>query len=201
MILYICTGLIMGIIFGFALEKGRVFEPAMIVGQFQFRNFILIRMFFSAIATSLLVLAVLYGTGIVELHPKAAIYPATIVGGLIFGGGMALTGACPGTVLAQIGAGYRDALAIFAGGVAGAVCYGYFEPVLAPLSSGPGKITLADVSGIQFPVLATGGALVLIAILFLMEKWRSWTEEMGTEYDGVPGPGSSDAAEVRAGEL
>jgi hypothetical protein len=30
----------MGIVFGFALEKSRVFEPGIIVGQMQLRNFI-----------------------------------------------------------------------------------------------------------------------------------------------------------------
>ncbi len=177
----------MGVIFGFALEKGRVFEPAMIIGQFQFKNFILIRMFLSAVATSLIVIAILYGTGIVQLHPKAAVYPEMIIGGLIFGAGMAITGACPGTVFAQIGAGYRDSLAILGGGILGAICYGYFEADLSSLNSGFGKITLVDVTEIHFSILAVVGALIITIILFLLEKWRSWKQEIGPEYDGISG--------------
>lgn len=93
MLTYTITGLAMGFVFGFALEKGRVFEPGIIVGQFQLRNWLLIKMFMSAISTTLVVMALLHGLGIISLHPKAAIFPATIAGGMIFGIGMALTGA------------------------------------------------------------------------------------------------------------
>ena len=38
----ILSGVLMGIVFGFALEKSRVFEPGMIVGQMQLRNLIML---------------------------------------------------------------------------------------------------------------------------------------------------------------
>src|ERR1044072_8950200 len=117
----IVTGLLMGIMFGFALEKSRVFEPGIIVGQMQLRNFIMLKIFLTAVATGAVVLAVLNGFGFVKLQPKAALYAADIVGGLILGTGIALAGACPGTTLAQIGAGYRDALFTLLGGLCGAV--------------------------------------------------------------------------------
>ena len=108
--LRILTGLLMGVVFGFALEKSRVFEPGIIVGQMQLRNFIMLKVFLTAVATGAVVLAVLNGFGFVKLQPKAALYAADIVGGLILGAGIALAGACPGTTLAQIGVGYRDAI-------------------------------------------------------------------------------------------
>ena len=52
-------GLAMGVAFGFALEKSRVFEPGMIVGQMQMRNFIMLKIFLTAVVTGLVVLAVL----------------------------------------------------------------------------------------------------------------------------------------------
>ena len=70
-----------------------------------------------AVATGAVVLAVLNGFGFVKLQPKAALYAADIVGGLILGAGIALAGACPGTTLAQIGAGYRDAIFTLVGGL------------------------------------------------------------------------------------
>ncbi|MEP3670202.1 MAG: hypothetical protein ABJN42_26125, partial [Roseibium sp.] len=57
----IVLGLVMGLVFGVALEKSRVMEPGVLVGQFQFRNFIMLKMFLSATATGLVVLAVLNG--------------------------------------------------------------------------------------------------------------------------------------------
>jgi hypothetical protein len=81
------------------------------------------------------VLAIMHGFGFVKLAPKAALYAADIIGGLILGAGIALAGACPGTVMAQVGAGYRDAIFTLVGGLGGAVAYSYAEPTL----SGYGK--------------------------------------------------------------
>ena len=119
----ILVGLLMGIVFGFALEKSRVFEPGIIVGQMQMRNFIMLKVFLTAVATGAVVLAALNGFGLVKLQPKAALYAADIVGGVILGVGIALAGACPGTTLAQVGVGYRDALFTLVGGVIGAVTF------------------------------------------------------------------------------
>ena len=128
----------MGIVFGFALEKSRVFEPGIIVGQMQLRNWIMLKVFLSAVATGAVVLAVLNGFGFVKLQPKAALYAADIVGGLILGAGIALAGACPGTTLAQIGVGYRDAIFTLLGGLAGAVAFSYAQPWLAKSLIGTG---------------------------------------------------------------
>src|SRR5689334_10716413 len=157
----VLTGLIMGVVFGIALEKSRVFEPGIIVGQMQLRNFIMLKVFLTAVATGAVVLAVLHGFGFVKLAPKAALYAADTVGGLVLGVGIALAGACPGTVLAQIGAGYRDALFTVAGGLAGAVTYSYVEPTLSKslLGNGSGKLIVSDLIGIPYWV----GALVLAA--------------------------------------
>jgi hypothetical protein len=182
---YVLVGLLMGVVFGVALEKGRVFEPGIIVGQFQLRNFTMLKMFLSAAATTLVVVGVLHVLGIVALHPKAALYPAVIVGGLVFGAGMAVSGACPGTALAQIGAGYRDAWGVLAGGVLGAMAYGYAEPTMSGWSSGPGKITLASVFGLPFWTLALCVAVLLIVGLVAFEQNRPWREELGRDYDGV----------------
>lgn len=190
--LYIITGALMGLAFGVALEKGRVFEPGMIIGQFQLRNWTMLKMFMSAVATTLVVVSALTSLGLAELSPKADLYPAVIAGGLIFGMGMALTGACPGTVLAQIGAGYKDAWMTVAGGILGAMAYGYMEPYLSQMNNGPGKITLADVFEVPYWMLSLPLAGIIAIILFILEKWRPWREDMGVNYDGVPSGSSRD---------
>ena len=92
--LALCLGLVMGIIFGIALEKSRVFEPGMIIGQFQFRNFIMLKVFLMAIITSAIVFSVFFGLGFERLSWKVTIYGADIIGGLLLGIGIALAGAC-----------------------------------------------------------------------------------------------------------
>ncbi len=184
--LAITVGIAMGIVFGFALEKSRVFEPGIIVGQMQMKNFIMLKVFLTAVGTGAVVLAVLNGFGYVKLAPKAALYSADIIGGLMLGAGIALAGACPGTTLAQVGAGYRDALFTLVGGLCGAVAFTYAQPVLSKtfLAQGGGKIIFTDLIGVPYWMGALVLAAVLVVVLFVLEAWRPWRDEMGKDVDG-----------------
>jgi hypothetical protein len=200
----ILVGLLMGIVFGFALEKSRVFEPGIIVGQMQMRSFIMLKVFLTAVATGAVVLAVLNGFGWVKLQPKAALYAADIVGGLILGVGIAIAGACPGTTLAQVGVGYRDALFTLAGGLVGAVTFSYAQPALSKsfLGSGSGKIIFTDLVGIPYWLGALILAAVLVLVLVALERWRPWREEIGRDVDGdlgsAPSPSTRNVRIVTA---
>ena len=182
----IVTGLLMGLVFGFALEKSRVFEPGVIVGQMQLRNFIMLKVFLTAVATGAVVLAALNGFGVVKLQPKAALYSADVIGGLILGAGIALAGACPGTTLAQVGAGYRDAIFTLVGGIAGAVAFSYAQPMLSKtfLAQGGGKIIFSDLAGVPYWMGAIALAIVCVFILAALEIWKPWRSEMGNDVDG-----------------
>lgn len=191
----ILIGLGMGVVFGFALEKSRVFEPGIIVGQMQLRNFTMLKIFLTAVITGLVVLAALHTAGAIKLHPKATLLAADIVGGLLLGAGISLAGACPGTVFAQIGAGYRDARLTLVGGLLGALSFTYLEPALAPtLKIGnEGKLTLDAVLGQPFWLVALVFAAALLAGVIALEKWRKWDNEHGDKFDGLvarPAPGT-----------
>lgn len=186
LIVAITVGIAMGIVFGFALEKSRVFEPGVIVGQMQLKSFIMLKVFLTAVATGAVVLAVLNGFGFVKLGPKPALYAADIIGGLILGAGITLAGACPGTTLAQIGTGYRDALFTLIGGLAGAVAYTYAQPALSKtfLAQGGGKIIFTDLFGVPYWIGALVLAAMLVVMLFALEAWRPWRGELGKNVDG-----------------
>jgi len=65
----------------------------------------------------------------IEYQPKP--YQAgVIVGGILFGAGWAITGACPGPIYAQIGAGTWMALFTFAGAILGMFSYAALKPRL-----------------------------------------------------------------------
>ena len=182
----VLLGLAMGAVFGIALEKSRVFEPGVIVGQMQLRNFLMLKIFLTAVATGLVVLAALHGLGFVKLHPKTTMYGADLIGGALLGVGITLAGACPGTVAAQIGAGYRDAWFTLAGGLVGAVAFAYAEPVLRPvLLVGSGALTLDKVLSVPFWQLALGFAALLVVGLVALERWRPWRSEIGAAGDGL----------------
>lgn len=195
----ILIGLATGIVFGFALEKSRVFEPGIIAGQMQLRNFLMLKVFLAAVITGLVVLAVLNGLFGVKLSLKPLLYKADIIGGLILGAGIALAGACPGTTLAQIGAGYRDAWFILLGGLAGALFYGYFDaPITALFDEKGAKIGFDHLVGLPFWIVALAFAAVLSGVLVMLEGWRPWHGEIGPDCDGLEQtPADTSTSEIR----
>lgn len=182
----ILIGLATGIVFGFVLEKSRVFEPGIIVGQMQFRSFIMLKVFLAAVITGLVALAVMNGAFGVKLSLKPLVWHADIIGGLILGAGIALAGACPGTSLAQVGAGYRDAIFVVLGGIAGAVVYGYFDTSITAYFAEKGtNLSFAALAGLPFWMVALGVAAALAAFLVVIERMLPWRNEIGANVDGV----------------
>jgi uncharacterized membrane protein YedE/YeeE len=189
----VLIGLASGVVFGFALEKSRVFEPGVIVGQMQLRNYLMLKIFLAAVITGLIVLAVLNGAFGVKLHLKPLLFRADLVGGLILGAGIALAGACPGTSMAQIGAGYRDAWFVVLGGIAGAMAFGYFNEPIATILPDKGEVVSFDrLLGLPFWVVALALAAILTASLVVLERMTSWRDEVGADVDGL-GPKTADA--------
>src|SRR5262245_21401598 len=182
----VALGIAMGIVFGFALEKSRVFEPGMIVGQMQLRNFIMLKVFLTAVATGAIALAVLNGLGYVKLQPRAAAWAANAVGGLLLGAGISLTGACPGTTLAQIGAGYRDAWGNLIGGLLGAVSFLYAQPAIDKtfLAQSGSRLVFTDLVGVPYWMGALVLAAACVVVLVVLERWSSWRNDMGNDVDG-----------------
>lgn len=60
----------------------------------------------------------------IELRTKPAEYRAQLFGGIVFGCGWALTGACPGPMYALVGAGYLPMLVVLLSALAGTYAYG-----------------------------------------------------------------------------
>ena len=182
----ILIGLATGVVFGFALEKSRVFEPGIIVGQMQMRNFVMLKVFLAAVITGLVVLAVMNGAFGIKLSLKPLLLKADLIGGLILGIGIALAGACPGTTLAQIGASYRDAWFVLAGGLAGALTYGYLDAPITKLFAETGdKVSFNGLLGLPFWPVALGLAVLLTGVLIGLETWRPWQSEIGRDFDGI----------------
>jgi len=115
-----------GILFGFALEKSKVYLPSFIIGQMNFTYFVMIKVFFTAIAVGMFIMALLQSIGVV-IEFTSYSYLRSIVGGTIMGLGVALAGACPGTVVVQVSAGYKRAFITILGALSGAIFYALCE--------------------------------------------------------------------------
>ena len=128
---------ITGLFFGIVLIKGEVVSWFRIQEMFHFQS---IHMFGviggAAVIGALTVLLIrtfrlkAVGGGEIDLTPKPFKRVGNIAGGIIFGAGWALTGACPGPLYALVGAGYWSVLVAVASALLGVIVYGYLKPRL-----------------------------------------------------------------------
>jgi len=103
-------GFLIGIGFGFALQRGGVSDFNVIVNQLLFKDFTVVKIMLSAMILGMVGVYLLRHFGLARLQPKPGSVGKTVVGGLIFGVGFALLGYCPGTVVAAAAYGKMDAL-------------------------------------------------------------------------------------------
>ena len=103
-------GLMMGIVFGFLLQKGGVTKYDVILAQLRLTDFTVLKIMLSAVIVTMLGVSYLYPKGIVKLHVKPGSIKNAVIGGLIFGVGFATLGYCPGTIAGAVGNGYLDGL-------------------------------------------------------------------------------------------
>lgn len=164
--LFIIMGSLMGIVFGFALEKSGVLDPDAIIGQLQLRRFTMLRVFLSAIIAGLIVYFVLHYLGYERLNWKTMTIGPDVLGGILLGSGIAFAGACPGTVFGQIGIGYKDAWVVLLGAFLGVFIFlNVKEYLISCLSIWPAeKYTLDAVTGVDFYT----ATLCLVALLVLV---------------------------------
>jgi hypothetical protein len=116
--LQLLIGLIIGIGFGFLLQKGGLTRYDIIIGQLLLKDFTVVKIMVTAIIVGKLGVYFMKQIGLAELHPKPGSVGTSIIGGLIFGIGFGLLGYCPGTIAGAVGQGSLDALF---GGVIGII--------------------------------------------------------------------------------
>jgi uncharacterized membrane protein YedE/YeeE len=128
--------LLVGGVFGLALTKSEAISWWRMHEMFHFQSFHMYGIFMTAVpvgALSIFILRKLNArslTGEVIEKPVKKYHHGVIIGGLIFGFGWALTGACPGPLYTQIGAGYSVTLVTFLSAAFGTWVFGYLQPHL-----------------------------------------------------------------------
>ena len=128
--------LIFGVVFGLALTKGEAVSWYRIQEMFYFQSFHMYGIFMTAIPVGALGIWIIKQFGLKTMDgetviiPKKKYHKGIILGGLIFGFGWALTGACPGPLYALIGAGYSVTLVTFVSALAGTWVFAKIDPYL-----------------------------------------------------------------------
>jgi hypothetical protein len=167
-------GLLIGIAFGFLLQKGGVTDYNVIIGQLLLTDFTVVKIMLAASITGMLGVHLLRSLGLAQLHPKPGSIGASVIGGLIFGVGFAVLGYCPGTIAGAVGQGALDALF---GGIVGILIGSGMFAALYPqlqksiLSKGDfGAITLPEVLKVNHWIVVIPVAVALTALLWWMER-------------------------------
>ena len=165
--------LVIGIGFGWFLERGGLGNACKLAGQFYFTDMTVFKVMFAAIITAALGLFWLSRFGLVQMSqvylPETFVIPM-IVGGAVFGIGFVMGGLCPGTSCVAMSSGRLDGMALVGGMLAGILIFNELFPVFERLyrSTPMGQITLPQLLGVPvgvmlFLLVAAGLAGFLVA--------------------------------------
>lgn len=125
-----------GILFGIVFVKAEIVSWFRIQEMFRLQSFHMFGIIGSAVAVAMFSvylikrfdIKTIYGEKII-ISPKE-FNKGQIIGGILFGFGWALTGACPGPMFAQLGSGIWVVFIMILSATAGTFCYGLFRDKL-----------------------------------------------------------------------
>ncbi|MEZ2446049.1 putative membrane protein YedE/YeeE [Chitinophaga sp. W3I9] len=128
--------LVAGTFFGIVLVKAQVISWFRIQEMFQLTSFHMYGVIGTAVITGIISLQLIKRFNIKTIQGEPiSVAPKTfnkgqIFGGLLFGLGWAITGACPGPLFAQIGTGFTVVGITLLSAIAGTWIYGALKPKL-----------------------------------------------------------------------
>ncbi|MBK7105741.1 MAG: YeeE/YedE family protein [Ignavibacteriae bacterium] len=166
---------VIGIAFGFALERGGFGRATILAAQFYFTNMRVLKVMFTAIVTAMLGLFFLSVIGFLDLSliylTPTNVMP-NLVGGLVAGVGFVIGGYCPGTSIVAVATGKIDALVYVIGMLFGIFVFGEMFPSIENFfnSTAMGSVTLPQFFNIPYGVVVF--LVVVMAIgAFAAAEW------------------------------
>ncbi|REC41545.1 DUF6691 family protein [Chryseobacterium sp. 5_R23647] len=128
--------LLVGILFGIVFVKAEIISWFRIQEMFRLQSFHMYGVIGTAILTGMISIWLIKRYNIKTIHGESIVIApkkfnkGQIYGGLIFGFGWAITGACPGPLFAQIGTGALVVTITLLSAIFGTWVYGYFREKL-----------------------------------------------------------------------
>jgi uncharacterized membrane protein YedE/YeeE len=171
--LKLVLGLVTGIVFGVLLQKGQVAKFQRILGQFLLKDWSVFKIIATAIVVGSIGVHALIALGLASFHIQTASVGRMLIGGTLFGIGMAIFGLCPGTSVAACGEGRRDAmigvLGMFFGAGTYVALFARLQPVFKSMSDW-GNVTLPQITGTSPWIWILALAVVSTSALVLLER-------------------------------
>lgn len=129
---------LLGIVFGITLTKSEVLSWFRIQEMFRFQSPRMYEIIASAVVTAAAAVSLIERLGLKTITAEPITIPPKqlgagiryVAGGILFGIGWALTGACPGPLFALIGNGLSVMIIAVLSALAGTWCYGWLRPRL-----------------------------------------------------------------------
>jgi uncharacterized membrane protein YedE/YeeE len=187
------TGLIVGLLFGFVLQRGRFCMNSAFRDIILLQEYTLLKAVGIAILVQMVGFTILAMTDVIALNPNPLLGIANIVGSFVFGVGMVLAGGCASGVTYRVGEGMVGAMTAVLGLAAGALMTstGAFVPLKDELLAHqpdftakvddlvlPGNhgFTVANVVEVPHEVAAFGIAII-VALAWSYFAWKHREEE------------------------
>jgi uncharacterized membrane protein YedE/YeeE len=167
----------LGILFGLSLQISKVNTFNTISGMAILKDFTVAKTIATAIGVGAILLSIEVYFGFADFHIKPFIVGNIVIGGFVFGIGMATLGYCPGTMPISMGQGSLDALVGMIGGLLASVVYTLLAPFLQG-AMGPNLGMLALSS-----FISTGSAYFYIttilngSLLLVISFWLNRIEK------------------------
>jgi len=164
----ILSGLIVGILFGFALQRGRFCMNSAFRDIILLKEYTLLKAVIVAIIVSMLGFHLMASFGVIQLNPKTFYWGANIVGGFIFGIGMVLAGGCASGTTYRVGEGMVGSFVALLGFMISAVITGSgaLKEVKSYLQTTT-KITITDPG----PLVASANRSPTLANMIGVDPW------------------------------
>ena len=169
------TALVLGIFFGFFLERGGLGNPHRLTGVFYLTDFAVPKAMFTAILVAATGAVALSDLGILDMQAVYIIptyFWPQLAGGALFGIGYLISGYCPGTAVAGLASGRLDALFTMVGIGLGALVFAAVYPSIEAFSmtGKMGQVTLPEVIGINKWVVLMIVYVMAGAMFYAMER-------------------------------
>lgn len=166
---------VIGIGFGFALERGGFGSARILAAQFYFGNMRVLKVMFTAIVTAMFGVYYLSVIGFVDLSliyiSETYLLPQ-VLGGLILGVGFVIGGYCPGTSVVSFATGKLDGLVYILGVMFGIFVFGEIFPYITEFfySTNMGSLTLPQFFHLPYGLVVF--FVVSMAIgAFMLAEW------------------------------